>query len=304
MGSKLRGFLSGSVYNDDDFLLLSDTTSMKPFIILDGSSWLYRAYHAMSSLTNSKGQATGAIFGMGTMVKRLLLDHKPTHVCAVFDPRGRTWRHTVYPYYKDNRDAMPTDLESQFPHIVKMLGGMGISVLSLNGVEADDVIGSMTRRLEGFGYECLIATGDKDMAQLVNNKVKLLDTMKNVVSDLRTVKEKFGVAPDKIVELLALTGDAGDNVPGIPGVGYKTAIGLIEKYGSVERIIASADKIPGKLGERIRDNLSLLPLSKFLVTIRTDVPIPFTVEQMKVQEKNVPLLKQLYHDLEIERLKP
>ncbi|MGH8458871.1 MAG: 5'-3' exonuclease, partial [Nevskiales bacterium] len=194
----------------------------KTLILIDGSSWLYRAFHALPPLTAPDGQPTGAVFGMGNMLRKLLREYSPEHIAIVFDPRGKTFRHERYPEYKANRPPIPEELESQFPLIRELLDAHGLPVLQVQGMEADDVIGTLATQARAAGMDCLIVTGDKDMAQLVDEHVQLLDTMKDRTLGREAVIEKFGVPPERIVDYLALMGDSSDNIPGVPKVGPKT----------------------------------------------------------------------------------
>lgn len=251
-----------------------------PLVLIDASGWLFRAYHALPPLSNARGEPTGAIFGMVNMLKRLQKDYAPEHIAVVFDAPGKTFREAIYAEYKANRDATPPDLLHQWPIIVDMVKAMGLPTLSVSGVEADDVIGTLAKIGEAAGHEVLIVTSDKDMAQLVNDRVKLVDTMKNRVMDLAGVVEKFGVPPERIVDYLALIGDTSDNIPGVPSVGPKTAAKWLNEYGSLDAIIARADEIKGKVGEKLRDAIPQIPMSHDLATIRCNVELPLTLEQL------------------------
>jgi DNA polymerase-1 len=246
-------------------------TTKKPLILIDGSSYLYRAFHAMPSLTNSEGQPTGAIYGVINMLRRLLREYDPEHIAVVFDAKGKTFRDEMYKEYKAHRPPMPDELRSQIQPIHDITRAMGLPILVVEGVEADDVIGTLAVEATKQGMPTLISTGDKDMAQLVNDSVTLINTMTDTVSDPATVEEKFGVRPDQIIDYLALIGDKVDNVPGVPKVGPKTAVKWLAEHGDLETIIANADQVKGKVGEYLRDSLEQLPLSKQLVTIKCDV---------------------------------
>ncbi|WP_293003392.1 DNA polymerase I [Nevskia sp.] len=251
-----------------------------PLVLIDASGWLFRAYHALPPLSNARGEPTGAIFGMVNMLKRLQKDYAPEHIAVVFDAPGKTFREASYAEYKANRDATPPDLLHQWPIIVDMVKAMGLPTLSVSGVEADDVIGTLAKIGEAAGHEVLIVTSDKDMAQLVNDRVKLVDTMKNRVMDPAGVVEKFGVPPERIVDYLALIGDTSDNIPGVPSVGPKTAAKWLNEYGSLDAIIARAGEIKGKVGEKLRDAIPQIPMSHDLATIRCNVELPLTLEQL------------------------
>ncbi len=269
-----------------------------PFILVDGSSYLYRAFHAMPSLSNSRGEPTGAVYGVINMLRKLLKEYEPEHIAVVFDAKGKTFRDDLYPEYKANRPPMPKELQQQIEPIHAIIRAMGIPLLVIDGVEADDVIGTLARQATERGMETLISTGDKDLAQLVNDHVTLINTMNDTVLTPQSVKEKFGVPPDKIVDYLALIGDSVDNIPGVPKVGPKTAAKWLQKWGSLDGIIAHADEIKGKVGENLRNTLDRLPLSRRLVTIKQDVELPVTPEQLVRKPPDMAALRKLYRQLE------
>jgi DNA polymerase I len=273
----------------------------KPLILIDGSSWLFRAFHALPPLTNAQGEPTGAIYGLGSMLRKLNKDYAPERLCVVFDPKCRTFRDDIYAEYKANRSETPEDLSAQFPWILQLLEAQGTPVLTVDGFEADDVIGTLAKQGESAGLEVLIVTGDKDMAQLVNNRVKLLDTMKNRTLDAAAVREKFGVGPETIIDYLALMGDSSDNVPGVRGVGEKTAAKLLNEYGSLAQLIARADEVKGKVGENLRAHLDQLPVNVQLTTIRCDVPLPVTLDALRPGAPDAQKLAQLYQRLGFNR---
>ena len=251
-----------------------------PLILIDGSSWLYRAFHALPPLTAPDGSDTGAVYGMGNMLRRLLKDHAPERIAVIFDPRGKTFRHEIYADYKANRPPTPPELASQFPLIRELLATMAIPTLQIDGVEADDVIGTLAVNARDRGLEVLVVTGDKDMAQLVDDRVKLLDTMKQRTLDADGVAEKFGVSPEQIIDYLALVGDSSDNIPGIQGVGPKTAAKWLTQYESLDALIEQADKVKGKIGEKLRASLEQLPMARELATIRCDVELPVSLDEL------------------------
>ena len=269
-----------------------------PFILVDGSSYFYRAFHALPPLTNTKGQPTGAIYGVLNMVKRLIKDYTPTQFVVVFDAKGKTFRDEWYPEYKAHRPPTPADLSSQFEPLVNMLHAMGIPTLIIEGVEADDVIGTLAEAATHAKLPVLISTGDKDMAQLVNAHVTLINTMNNQVLDTTTVYEKFGVTPEQIIDYLTLIGDTSDNVPGVPKCGPKTAVKWLAQYKTLDNIIEHADAIEGKIGESFRASLSFLALSKRLVTIKKDVDLPRTLNEFELQPPNRNTLLALAKELE------
>lgn len=245
----------------------------KPFVLVDGSSYLFRAYHGLPAFTNSKGDPSGALYGVINMLKRLLKDYKPQHVAIVFDTKSKNFRHQLFPDYKANRPEMPADLACQIKPLHDIIRAMGFPLIAIDGVEADDVIGTLAREAERYGLDTIISTGDKDMAQLVTDKITLVNTMSETTMDIKGVKEKFGVGPELIVDYLTLVGDAVDNIPGVPKVGPKTAVKFLQTYGSLQGVMDHADEVKGKVGENLRNSLDQLPLSKTLVTIKEDVEI-------------------------------
>ena len=267
-------------------------------VLVDGSSYLYRAFHAMPSLTNSKGRPTGAAYGMTNMLKRLDAEVQPELVAIVFDARGKTFRDDLYPEYKANRPPMPMELRSQIESIHAIVRALGFPVLMEGGVEADDVIGTLAEQARAAGLDVLVCTGDKDMAQLVDDRVTMVNTMDDPVLDSAGVAAKFGVPPESIVDYLALVGDTVDNVPGVPKVGPKTASKWLAEYGTLENLVAHADEIKGKVGENLRASLAQIPLSKELVTIRRDVPLDVGPLDLELREPDTEALKTLYGELE------
>ena len=239
-----------------------------PLILVDGSSYLFRAYHALPKLTNSKGEATGALIGVLNMLRRLVEDYEPEYLGVVFDAPGKTFRDRIFPEYKANRPPMPDDLREQITPLHEAIRAMGLPLLVIPDVEADDVIGTLAARAAAEGVDILISTGDKDMAQLVNQRVTLVNTMSDLLLDREGVIGKFGVPPERIVDYLSLMGDSVDNIPGVPKCGPKTAAKWIGEYGSLDGVIANADKIKGKVGEYLRASLKQLPLSRELTTIK------------------------------------
>ncbi len=269
-----------------------------PLILVDGSSYLYRAFHAMPPLTSPSGDPTGAVYGVINMIKKLLQEYKPKQMAVVFDAKGKTFRDDMYKEYKANRPSMPDDLRPQVEPIHQIIAAMGIPVVVISGVEADDVIGSLAQEAANQGVQTLISTGDKDMAQLVNDKVTLLNTMTDTSMDIDGVKAKFGVTPEQIIDYLALMGDKSDNVPGVESVGPKTAVKWLEKYETVEGVIDNADQIKGKVGEKLRAGIEMLKLSKELVTIKLDVGtedgLDRDVSRLGLQQPDNAALKDLY----------
>ncbi|MCC6303264.1 MAG: DNA polymerase I [Gammaproteobacteria bacterium] len=275
---------------------------MPRLILVDGSSYLYRAYHALPPLTNSKGEATGAVLGVVNMLRTLLKEYAPEYIAVVFDAKGKTFREELYEHYKANRPPMPDDLRSQIEPLHAVVRALGLPCLAVEGVEADDVIGTLAAQARAAGMDVLISTGDKDMAQLVDGRVTLINTMTHQTLDAAGVEGKFGVAPERITDYLALVGDASDNIPGIPGVGPKTAAALLKEYGSLAEIIARAGDIKGKTGERIRAHLEQLPLAQRLATIKQDVALDRGVQDLCPAAPDVAALQGLYRHLEFKRL--
>jgi DNA polymerase-1 len=243
-----------------------------PLLLVDGSSYLFRAYHALPHFTNKQGFPTGAIFGVLNMLRKLKEDFKDhAEILIVFDAKGKNFRHEIYPEYKANRSAMAEDLAVQIEPLHQLIQLLGFPLYKKTGVEADDVIGTLATQYAAQNKEVLIISGDKDLAQLLNPHVRIIDTMKNVEINTAYLLEKFGVTADKIIDLLTLTGDTSDNIPGVPGVGPKTAAKWLNEYGSLTAIIQHQDQIKGKVGENLKTHLPHLPLSKRLVTIQTDL---------------------------------
>lgn len=274
----------------------SDTD--RPVVLVDGSAYLYRAFHAMPPLTNSKGQPTGAIYGVVNMLRRLVADYQPRYMAVIFDASGKTFRDEIYSEYKSNRASMPDDMRLQIEPLHKVVQTMGFPLLSVTGVEADDVIGTLCVKASEKGFKTIVSTGDKDMAQLVNENVTLVNTMTSTSMDVEGVKEKFGVPPEQIVDYLALVGDTSDNIPGVPSCGPKTAAKWLAAYGSLQSIIDNAEAVKGKIGEKLRDAIPHLPMSYELATIRLDVELDTSVEQLTLNEPDAQALAALYEDLE------
>ncbi len=241
-------------------------------LLIDASGWLFRAFHGLPPLSTPQGEPSGAVFGFASMLKRLYRDYAVDHIAVVFDASGRSFRNDLYPEYKANRSETPEDLAAQFPLVLDLVRAHGLPLIMAPDVEADDVIGTLAKQGEAAGMRVLIITSDKDMAQLVNANVQLLDTMKNRLMDEAGVQEKFGVRADQIIDYLALMGDASDNIPGVRGVGEKTAAKLLAEHGNLDAVMAAAPSIKGKLGENLVAALPILPLCKTLTTIKCDVP--------------------------------
>jgi DNA polymerase-1 len=283
-----------------DFPLLMSKSS--PFVLVDGSSYLFRAYHALPDLSNTQGEATGAIVGVLNMLRRLISDFDPDYMVVVFDAPGGSFRNELYPAYKANRPPMPDDLRNQIQPLHEIIQAMGLPMLVIPGVEADDVIGTLARQATEQGIETLISTGDKDMAQLVNQHVTLINTMSETTTDVDGVMEKFGVRPDQIIDYLALVGDAVDNIPGVPKCGPKTAAKWLSAYDTLDNLMEHAGEIKGKIGENLRDSLAQLPLSRELATIKLDVSLEKGPTGYQPVEQDKGELRRYYEWMESSRL--
>ena len=275
----------------------------RPFLLVDGSSYLYRAFHVpqLQALTDSRGEPTGAVYGVINMLRSLLSEYQPEYMAVVFDARGKTFRHEMYREYKANRPSMPDELAVQVEPLHALVRALGLPLLQVGGVEADDVIGTLARRATELGMETVISTGDKDMAQLVGPQVKLINTMSRTTLDPAGVEEKFGVPPERSIDFLALTGDSSDNIPGIPKVGPKTAAKWLNEFGSLDEVIAHAGEIKGKVGESLRDNLDTLAMSRRLTAIVCDVELESAPDTLRVQPPDLESLREWYTTLEFNR---
>ena len=269
-----------------------------PVVLVDGSSYLFRAYHALPPLTNKKGQPTGAIKGVINMLRSLRKDYANANIIVIFDAKGPTFRHAMYDQYKAHRPPMPDDLRQQIEPIHAIIKAMGLPLLVVPGVEADDVIGTLAQQATEQGVDTLISTGDKDMAQLVSDHVKLVNTMTNTYMDRDGVVAKFGITAEQIVDYLAITGDKVDNIPGVPGAGPKTAVKWLNTYGNLQNLMANADEIGGKIGEKLRAALPDLPLSQQLTTIKLDVALDHGLQDIKPQPVDQAGLLGWYEELE------
>ena len=270
-----------------------------PLVLVDGSSYLYRAFHALPPLTTSTGQPVGAIRGVISMLNKLADSTGAERMVVVFDASGKTFRDDMYAEYKANREKMPDELREQIEPLHSIIRALGFPLLAVPGVEADDVIGTLAKQAEAAGEEVLISTGDKDLAQLVTDQVTLVNTMSDSTLTPIGVEEKFGVPPERMIDFLALTGDSVDNVPGIPKCGPKTAAKWLNAYGSLDGVVESAESIGGKIGETFREHMHVLPLSKALVTIKTDCELPVGLEQLARSAPDLEQLTALYTDLEL-----
>ncbi|WP_372943021.1 DNA polymerase I [Shewanella sp.] len=284
------------------------TIPNNPLVLVDGSSYLYRAYYAPPHLTNSKGEATGAVYGVVNMLRSLLSRYSPSHIAVVFDAKGKTFRNDMYDEYKAQRPPMPDDLRNQIAPLHRIIHAMGLPLISIPGVEADDVIGTIALQASKEGRATLISTGDKDMAQLVNDHVTLINTMTDTIMGPEEVKAKFGVGPDRIIDFLALMGDKADNIPGLPGVGEKTALAMLTGVGSVAQLLADPQSVAevGFRGSKtmpakIIDNADMLKLSYELATIKTDVELDQDWHELNVKPQDRDELIKCFGEMEFKR---
>ncbi len=292
----MDGRATGIRYTD----LMSD--SPPDLILIDASSYLYRAFNALPPLTNSRGEPTGALFGVLNMLSKFLKECRPKRLALVFDAPGRTFRDELFAQYKAHRPPMPDDLRSQIEPLLAAIAAQGLPLLRIEGVEADDVIGTLARRAAQSGGRVLISTGDKDMAQLVDQSITLINTMSNTVLDRAGVKTKFDVFPEQIIDYLALVGDSSDNIPGIDKVGPKTAAKLLGQYGTLDNLIAHVDEVSGKVGENLRAGLATLELSRQLATIHTEVDLPVKLDDLEPSPPDLQRLRELYTRYELRSL--
>jgi len=274
----------------------------KPLILVDGSSYLFRAYHALPPLTNSQGEPTGAIVGVVNMLRKLIDTYRPELMAVVFDAPGKTFRDAIYPDYKAHRPPMPDELRAQIEPLHAIVRAMGLPLLIVPDVEADDVIGTLATQAAVAGIPTVISTGDKDLAQLVEDRITLINTMTDQVLDRAGVVDKLGVPPEQVVDYLTLVGDSVDNVPGVPQCGPKTAAKWLAEYGSLEGLVEHAAEIKGRAGENLRASLDRLPLSRELVTIRTDVPLEVGPQDLRPGPADTATLRDWYAKLEAKRL--
>jgi DNA polymerase-1 len=277
-------------------------TRAPDLVLVDGSSYLYRAFHALPAFSNSRGEPTGAVFGVLNMLLKFVKDYSPRRMAVVFDASGRTFRDDLFSEYKAHRTPMPNDLRPQIEPLIAIIRAHGWPVLRVEGVEADDVIGTLACRAARMGQQVLISTGDKDMAQLVDGSITLINTMSNTVLDRAGVKAKFDVYPEQIVDYLALVGDSSDNIPGIEKVGPKTAAKLLNQYGTLDELIAHVNEVPGKVGDNLRAGIATLELSRKLATIRTDLELPGIDTDLTPSEPDVAALRELYGRYELRTL--
>ena len=282
---------------------MTEQNSPPLLALVDGSNYIYRAYYGIPGLTNSRGFPTNAIYGFTTMLMKLLRDLAPDYIVVTFDLKGPTTRHGEFDDYKATRKPMPDDLIPQVPSIKDVVRAFSICVLEKQGIEADDLIGTLTAQASERGWRTAIISGDKDLMQLIDDRVTMVDTMKDKTYDAAAVKEKFGVGPDKVVEILGLMGDTSDNIPGVPGIGPKTAHRLIDEYGSVEAVIENAERLHNvKLRESFRQHAEQARLSRQLALIRTDIDIDFNLQDAARLEPDQELLTRLFSEFEFSSL--
>jgi DNA polymerase-1 len=276
--------------------------SDSPLVLVDGSSYLYRAFHALPPLSTKSGEPTNAVLGVVNMLYKLLDERQPTHMAVVFDAPGKTFRSDLYAEYKANRPPMPDELRAQVAPLLEAIEAMGIPLLRIEGVEADDVIGTLARQAAAVGSATVISTGDKDFAQLVDGHITLVNTMDDTTLDRAGVQQKFGVTPEQMTDYLALVGDSIDNIPGVAGVGPKTAVKWLAQYGDLQTLKARAGELGGKIGERLRESLGILDLSRELATIRCDVELPLKLDDLALRSQDAARLGALFERLEFTRL--
>ncbi|MEF8833766.1 MAG: 5'-3' exonuclease H3TH domain-containing protein, partial [Halofilum sp. (in: g-proteobacteria)] len=274
----------------------------KPLVLVDGSSYLFRAYHALPPLTTSAGEPTGAIYGVVSMIKRLVNDYQPERMGVVFDAPGKTFRSDIYAEYKAHRPPMPEDLGSQIEPLKEVIQALGFPLLTIEGVEADDVIATLADHECARGGEVVISTGDKDLAQLVDAGITLVNTMSGETLDAERVREKFGVPPERIIDYLSLVGDTTDNVPGVPKCGPKTAVKWLGQYDSLDGVIEHAGEIGGKIGDNLRAALDDVCRARELVTIRRDVELGIEPEHLDMHAPDNERLRELYARFEFRGL--
>ncbi|MEQ8161677.1 MAG: 5'-3' exonuclease H3TH domain-containing protein, partial [Smithellaceae bacterium] len=271
--------------------------------LVDGNNYIYRAFYAIPQLTNSRGFPTNAIYGFTNMLLKLLRDLQPDYVIVAFDVKGATMRHEEFADYKANRKPMPDDLIPQIPFIKDVVRGLSITILEKQGVEADDIIGTLAAKAGELGWRTVLVSGDKDLMQLIDENVTMIDTMKDKTYDVAAVRERFGVNPDKVTEILGLMGDTSDNIPGVPGIGPKTAQRLIEEYGSVEEVIRNTENLRNvKLRESFRKNAEQARMSRQLALIRKDIELNLNWEDARRREPDKEMLLRLFSEFEFSSL--
>ena len=269
--------------------------------LIDGSSYIYRAYYAIRHLSNSKGMATNAIYGFTNMLLKVVRELQPDRLAVIFDSKGPTFRTEIYPEYKANRSAMPEDLVPQIPYIKRVVKAFNLPGIEMNGYEADDIIATLARKFAVEGMDVTVVTGDKDLMQVVNQHVRLLDTMKDKTYGPQEVAERFGAA-EKVIEVQALAGDSSDNVPGVPGIGEKTAKVLIDEFGDLETLLASLDRVKGKRRENLEKFADQARMSKQLVTLVDDLPLNLDDHDFAIAEPDREALTELFKECEFHKL--
>ena len=274
----------------------------KNFILVDGSSYLYRAFYALPHLKNKDGEHTGAIYGVSNMISKLLRIYDPTYLCVIFDAKGKNFRHDIYDQYKANRSSMPIELSEQVAPIIELIKSLGIKILQVPGVEADDVIATLARQKYKDGVNILISSGDKDLAQLVNDKVVLVNSMDDKILDPKGVLKKFGILPEKVFDYLVLVGDKSDNIPGVDKIGPKTAISLLDKYSDLESIINNIDNIKGKISDNLAKSLDSINIAKKLIKLKSDVNIDTNIKNYTISSKDEKSLANLISKYQLKSL--
>ncbi|MFH0788710.1 MAG: 5'-3' exonuclease H3TH domain-containing protein [Pseudomonadota bacterium] len=273
-------------------------TNQPKLYLIDGSSYIYRAFFALGRLSNSQGMPTQAIFGYIQMIRKILDQEKPNYLAVVFDAKGPTFRHELYSAYKAHRPIMPDDLIVQIPYIKQVSRYFGLPILEKQGFEADDIIATLAKEAEARGFEVVIVSGDKDLMQVISPQIRIWDTLKDKVFDLQTVRERFGTSPAGLVDIMGLAGDSSDNVPGVPGIGEKTAVKLIQAHGSLEKVLDESTAVtPPKLKEKLRQYKDQARLSRELVTLNTQVPLGLSSTDLEIQPRDEPRLKELFQEL-------
>ncbi|HLF87074.1 MAG TPA: 5'-3' exonuclease H3TH domain-containing protein, partial [Nitrospiria bacterium] len=271
--------------------------------LIDGNSYIYRAFYAIKSLATSKGFPTNAVYGFISMLMKVVRERRPDYIAVAFDSKGPTIRHAEYEAYKAQRPKMPDALTLQIPYIHRTVEAFRMPKLIIDGCEADDIIGTIARKAEAEGLAVIIVSGDKDMFQLIDEHITVYDSLKERSYTIASVKERFGVGPELVAEIMGLMGDSIDNIPGVPGIGEKTAISLISEFGTIEYILSNIDRInKSKLQETLKENSELARLSRQLATIRTDLPMEFMPDDFRLKEPDRTLLLSLYSELEFNTL--
>ena len=276
----------------------------KKIFLIDGSAFLYRAFHAIRSLSTSKGHPTNATFGFARILLKLLKDNNPEYTAILFDVKGPTFRHKMYDQYKANRPPMPEELAIQIPDIKRLISALNIPIVEKQGYEADDLVGTYSKLAQANGFEVVMVTGDKDFIQLITDKCTLWDPMKDTVKDLKSIKDEMGIEPGQFIDILGLAGDSADNIPGVPGVGPKTAIKLILEFGSIENIYENLESLKKKkkLYENLSNNKDLVFLSRDLATIDTSVSVKENFKEFKMESFDTKKAFELFQELEFKTL--